>query len=163
MRAKRALITGITGQDGAYLSSLLVEKGYEVHGLLRRSASSDVVDARLKWIGVADKVVLHDGNLIDLASLIRVIEAVKPTEIYNLAAQSFVKSSWQQPHPHGRGHRHSVRLTCSRAARIICPTLASTRLPHRRCMARSRSPFSLKRPHSIRDRPTPSPSSTPTG
>jgi GDPmannose 4,6-dehydratase len=120
VRAKRALITGITGQDGAYLSSLLVEKGYEVHGLLRRSASSDVVDARLKWIGVADKVVLHDGNLIDLASLIRVIEAVKPTEIYNLAAQSFVKSSWQQPHLTGAVTGLGA-TNMLEAARIVCP------------------------------------------
>jgi len=97
MTAKRALITGITGQDGAYLSHLLIEKGYEVHGLLRRSASADVVNSRLRWIGVADKVVLHDGNLIDQASLVRVLQMIKPAEIYNLAAQSFVKSSWQQP------------------------------------------------------------------
>lgn len=98
MVAKRALITGVTGQDGAYLSKLLVDKGYEVHGLMRRSSSADVIGTRLKWIGVADKVVLHDGNLTDLSSLIRVTQAVKPTEIYNLGAQSFVKSSWHQPY-----------------------------------------------------------------
>mgnify|MGYP001080854064 CR=1 FL=1 len=97
MKAKRALITGITGQDGAYLSQFLVEKGYEVHGLLRRSASADVVNSRLKWLGVADKIILHDGNLTDLSGLIRVLTEVQPAEIYNLAAQSFVKSSWQQP------------------------------------------------------------------
>ena len=95
--ARRAFITGITGQDGAYLSKLLLDKGYEVHGLLRRSASADVVDSRLKWIGVADQVILHDGNLTDLSSLIRVLTDVQPHEVYNLAAQSFVKSSWQQP------------------------------------------------------------------
>ena len=97
MGTKTALITGITGQDGAYLAELLLSKGYDVHGLLRRSASSDVVDGRLKWLGVADKVTLHDGDLADLASLMRVMRAAKPDEIYNLAAQSFVKSSWQQP------------------------------------------------------------------
>jgi GDPmannose 4,6-dehydratase len=91
------LITGVTGQDGAYLSKLLLDKGYEVHGLLRRSASADVVDSRLKWIGVAGKIVLHDGNLTDLSGLIRVLREARPTEVYNLAAQSFVKSSWQQP------------------------------------------------------------------
>lgn len=95
---KRALITGITGQDGAYLANLLVSKGYDVHGLVRRSASADVINSRLKWIGVADKVTLHDGNLTDLPSLIRVMETVKPDEVYNLGAQSFVKSSWQQPY-----------------------------------------------------------------
>jgi GDPmannose 4,6-dehydratase len=97
MTLKRALITGVTGQDGAYLAKLLLDKGYEVHGLLRRSASADVVDTRLKWIGVAGKITLHDGNLTDLSGLIRVLRDVQPAEVYNLAAQSFVKSSWQQP------------------------------------------------------------------
>ena len=92
-----ALITGITGQDGAYLSQLLLEKGYTVHGLLRRSASADVIGERLRWIGVLDRVTLHDGDLMDLSSIIRIIEAVQPSEIYNLAAQSFVHASWQQP------------------------------------------------------------------
>lgn len=94
---KRALITGITGQDGAYLAQLLLENGYEVHGLLRRSASALVILSRLDWLGISDRVKLHDANLIDLSSLIRVIGEVKPHEVYNLAAQSFVKSSWQQP------------------------------------------------------------------
>jgi GDPmannose 4,6-dehydratase len=98
MADKRALITGVTGQDGAYLSQFLLEKGYEVHGVLRRSASADVLDARARWLGIADKIVLHDGNLTDLSGLIRVIGSVQPTEIYNLGAQSFVKSSWQQPY-----------------------------------------------------------------
>jgi GDPmannose 4,6-dehydratase len=92
-----ALITGITGQDGAYLAQLLLSKGYTVHGLMRRSASSDVVGERLRWIGVIDQVNLIDGNLIDLSSLIRVVAATEPDEIYNLAAQSFVAASWQQP------------------------------------------------------------------
>ena len=92
-----ALITGITGQDGAYLATLLLSKGYTVHGLMRRSASSDVVGERLRWIGVIDQVDLIDGNLTDLSSLIRVIERTAPDEIYNLAAQSFVAASWQQP------------------------------------------------------------------
>jgi len=97
MTNKRALITGVTGQDGAYLSRLLLEKGYEVHGLLRRSASADVVVGRLKWLDVDQHVQMHDGNLSDLSGLIRVMRDVRPDEIYNLAAQSFVKSSWQQP------------------------------------------------------------------
>ncbi|NHO34196.1 GDP-mannose 4,6-dehydratase [Acetobacter fallax] len=92
-----ALITGITGQDGAYLSQLLLSKGYRVVGLLRRSASADVVGLRLQWLGIADKVELVDGNLTDLSSLIRIIQDVKPDEVYNLAAQSFVAASWQQP------------------------------------------------------------------
>jgi GDPmannose 4,6-dehydratase len=92
-----ALITGITGQDGAYLAKFLLGRGYDVHGLLRRSASADVIRARLKWLGIAEDVAVHDGNLSDLSSLIRVLQEVQPAEVYNLAAQSFVKSSWQQP------------------------------------------------------------------
>ena len=92
-----ALITGITGQDGAYLATLLLSKNYTVHGLIRRSASSDVIGERLRWIGAIDHVDLIDGNLTDLSSLIRVVEKTRPDEIYNLAAQSFVAASWQQP------------------------------------------------------------------
>jgi GDPmannose 4,6-dehydratase len=97
MNGKRALVTGITGQDGAYLAKFLLSQGYEVHGLLRRSASADVIGTRLKWLGIEGKIALHDGNLTDLSGLIRVMREVRPTEVYNLAAQSFVKSSWQQP------------------------------------------------------------------
>jgi len=96
-RQPKALITGITGQDGAYLSKFLLGKGYEVHGLLRRSASSDVIGERLRWIGVLDRVKLIDGNLTDLSSIIRIMQTVQPDEVYNLAAQSFVAASWQQP------------------------------------------------------------------
>lgn len=94
---KRAFITGITGQDGAYLSQFLLSKGYEVHGLVRRSSAADVVGTKLRWLGVERDVRLVDGNLTDLASLFRILRDVKPDEIYNLAAQSFVKSSWNQP------------------------------------------------------------------
>ncbi len=94
---KRALITGVTGQDGAYLSQLLLEKGYEVHGLLRRSASADVMDSRLRWLGIAGQVRMVDGDLLDLSSILRILRDIKPDEIYNLGAQSFVKTSWHQP------------------------------------------------------------------
>jgi GDPmannose 4,6-dehydratase len=118
--SKKALITGISGQDGAYLSRLLLDKDYEVHGVLRRSASADVIDGRLKWIGVSGRVALHDGNLTDLSSLIRIIDEVRPDEIYNLAAQSFVRSSWQQPlltgNVTGMGAANMLE-----AVRIICP------------------------------------------
>jgi GDPmannose 4,6-dehydratase len=120
MDSKRAFITGVTGQDGAYLSKFLLDQGYEVHGLLRRSASADVVGSRLKWLGIADKITLHDGNLTDLSGLIRVLREVRPAEVYNLAAQSFVKSSWQQPlltgTVTGLGAANMLE-----AARIICP------------------------------------------
>ncbi len=92
-----ALITGITGQDGAYLAALLLEKGYRVVGLARRSASADRVSERLRWLGVLEKVELADGDLLDLSSLLRIVHDVQPDEIYNLAAQSFVAASWQQP------------------------------------------------------------------
>ncbi|HEY8610845.1 MAG TPA: GDP-mannose 4,6-dehydratase [Roseomonas sp.] len=93
----RALITGVTGQDGAYLSQLLLDKGYEVFGLLRRSSSGDVIDERLRWLGIAGRVQMMDGNLIDLSSLLRIMQEVRPDEVYNLGAQSFVKTSWNQP------------------------------------------------------------------
>ncbi len=94
---KRALVTGVTGQDGAYLSQLLLGKGYEVFGMLRRSSSGDVIDERLRWLGIAGQVTMVDGNLLDLSSLLRIVQEVRPDEVYNLAAQSFVKSSWNQP------------------------------------------------------------------
>lgn len=93
----KALITGVTGQDGAYLSELLLSKGYEVYGLIRRSSTADVNDVRLKWLGISDRVKMVDGNLTDLSALARSMREIRPDEVYNLAAQSFVKSSWQQP------------------------------------------------------------------
>ena len=95
--SKKALITGLTGQDGAYLAQLLLSKGYDVYGLVRRSSTSDVNLTRLKWLGIADKVKIVDGNLLDLSALIRTVQDIQPDELYNLAAQSFVASSWQQP------------------------------------------------------------------
>ncbi len=94
---RTALITGITGQDGAYLAALLLEKDYRVVGMARRSASADMVSARLRWLGVLDRIELVDGDLLDLSSLIRIVQRVEPDEVYNLAAQSFVAASWQQP------------------------------------------------------------------
>ena len=91
------LITGVTGQDGAYLSQLMLEKGYRVVGMLRRSASSDVVGERLRWLGILNKVELVDGDMIDLSSMIRLMQTYRPDEVYNLAAQSFVAASWNQP------------------------------------------------------------------
>lgn len=88
-----ALITGITGQDGSYLAELLLKKGYKVHGLVRRS--SDETLSRLQ--NCKEQLTLHGGDLTDLASLIAIIKQVEPREVYNLAAQSFVAASWQQP------------------------------------------------------------------
>jgi GDPmannose 4,6-dehydratase len=132
MGSKRALVSGITGQDGAYLSQLLLEKGYEVHGIVRRSASAEVVGARLKWLGIQDDIVSHDGNLSDLSSLIRIIGEVKPDEIYNLAAQSFVKSSWQQPILTGTVTGIGA-VNMLEAARLAARRRASTRHRRPRC------------------------------
>jgi GDPmannose 4,6-dehydratase len=92
---KVALITGINGQDGSYLSEFLLEKGYEVHGTLKRNSVSENQTARLE--NVFDKLILHYADLTDLSSLISVIQKVKPIEIYNLAAQSHVRISFDQP------------------------------------------------------------------
>jgi GDPmannose 4,6-dehydratase len=93
----RALITGITGQDGAYLAQFLLGKGYEIFGVIRRSSHRGVEDHRLRWLGIAEQVTLLDGDLADLSSLVRIVKETQPHEIYNLAAQSFVASSWRQP------------------------------------------------------------------
>ena len=92
-----ALITGVTGQDGAYLSQFLLEKGYRVVGMARRSSNSGNMLQRLEWLGVAGDVEVVEGDLSDQSSLVRNIEQAKPDEIYNLAAQSFVATSWHQP------------------------------------------------------------------
>ena len=92
-----AFITGITGQDGAYLAHFLLQKGHQVIGLKpRRSIGSDAL-ARLDWLGITDDVNLVDGDLTDITSLIRILQTHRPDEVYNLGAQSFVGSSWQQP------------------------------------------------------------------
>jgi GDPmannose 4,6-dehydratase len=95
--AKRALLTGITGQDGAYLSQFLLSKGYEVTGIVRRSSHKGIEEHRLQWLRIEKQVKLVYGDLGDVSSLLRIVGEVKPDEIYNLAAQSFVASSWDQP------------------------------------------------------------------
>lgn len=95
--AKSAVITGITGQDGAYLAANLLAKGYDVWGVVRRSSHFGVADHRLRWLGIEKDVRFVDANLTDLSSLLRAMDQAKPDEVYNLAAQSFVASSWQQP------------------------------------------------------------------
>ncbi len=92
---KQALITGVTGQDGAYLSKLLLEKGYEVFGLVARRSSDSLW--RLRYLGIEQQVKLLEGDLLDLSSLIRAMEESKADEVYNLGAQSFVATSWKQP------------------------------------------------------------------
>ncbi len=93
MMRKTALITGITGQDGSYLAEFLLEKGYEVHGICRRSSVSNL--GRIEHL--LDRIMLHDGDLTDSSSLIRIIRSVEPDELYNLAAQSQVQVSFDVP------------------------------------------------------------------
>lgn len=92
---KSALITGITGQDGAYLADLLLNKGYKVYGFIARRSTSTTW--RLEHLGIKDQVELIEGDLTDLSSIIRAVEMSQPDEVYNLAAQSFVATSWKQP------------------------------------------------------------------
>jgi GDPmannose 4,6-dehydratase len=90
---KRALITGITGQDGSYLAELLLERGYEVIGVVRRSSAPNL----WRIAHLLDRIELRPGDLLDQLSLIRLLDATHPTEVYNLAAMSFVPASWDQP------------------------------------------------------------------
>ncbi len=92
---KKALITGITGQDGSYLAEFLLEKGYEVHGIIRRASISNT--ARIDHLIAAESITLHEGDLSDSSSLIRIISLIQPDEIYNLAAQSHVQISFDVP------------------------------------------------------------------
>ena len=92
---KKALITGITGQDGSFLAELLLEKGYEVHGITRRASGHNT--SKIDHLIKANSITLHDGDLSDSTSLIKIIGAVKPDEIYNLAAQSHVQVSFDVP------------------------------------------------------------------
>lgn len=90
---KKALITGITGQDGSYLAEFLLEKGYEIHGIVRRSSTPNTSNIN----HILNKITIHDGDLTDTSSLVRVIGKIKPDEIYNLAAQSHVQVSFDSP------------------------------------------------------------------
>ena len=95
MKGKHALITGVTGQDGAYLARFLLEKGYSVHGVIARRGTDTLW--RLRELSVLDEIEIIDADLIDLSSMIRALEKTQAEEIYNLAAQSFVATSWDQP------------------------------------------------------------------
>ncbi len=90
---KRALITGITGQDGSHLADWLLEKGYEVHGIVRRSSTENFE----RIAHLAERLRLHQADLLDQLSIIDVLQTVRPDEVYNLAAMSFVPTSWKQP------------------------------------------------------------------
>jgi GDPmannose 4,6-dehydratase len=118
MAKKRALITGITGQDGSYLAELLLEQGYEVTGLVRRLSSSNYW--RINHL--LDRLTLIPGDLLDQLSLIRVLERVKPHELYNLAAMSFVPASWEQPMLTGEFNSQGVTRVLE-AVRVVDPSI----------------------------------------
>ena len=89
----KALITGVAGQDGSYLAEMLLDKGYEVHGLIRRSSNFDHPNT----INIRDRVTFHNGDLSDSNNIRNLLDKIRPTEIYNLAAQSHVKVSFEMP------------------------------------------------------------------
>src|SRR5262245_1802174 len=118
MAARRALITGITGQDGSYLAELLLDKGYEVFGLTRRLSA----DNFWRIAHIRDRLTLIPGDLLDQLSLIRVLEKVRPTELYNLAAMSFVPASWDQPMLTGEFNSQGVTRVLE-AIRVVDPSI----------------------------------------
>jgi len=113
---KKALITGVTGQDGSYLADFLLEKGYEVHGMVRRSSTETFE----RIAHVKDKIILQQADLLDELSLIELMEEVQPDEIYNLAAMSFVPTSWSQPILTGEFTAIGVTRMLE-AVRRVCP------------------------------------------
>jgi GDPmannose 4,6-dehydratase len=116
--SKRALITGITGQDGSYLAELLLDKGYEVYGLTRRLSATNYW--RIEHL--LDRIELLPGDLLDQLSLIRVLERVRPQELYNLAAMSFVPASWDQPMLTGEFNSQGVTRVLE-AVRVVDSTI----------------------------------------
>jgi len=115
--AKKALITGITGQDGSYLAELLLEKGYKVYGLNRRTSTPNYS----RIASIVDQIELVSGDLLDQHSLTTAVKDIQPDEIYNLAAQSFVKASWEQPMFTGESTGLGVTRMLE-AVRFACPS-----------------------------------------
>ena len=109
---KRALITGINGQDGSYLAEFLVEKGYDVHGIIKRNSIPENQTARIQHIYPVIKNNLYHADMCDMSSLLSVVQRVQPNEIYNLAAQSHVRVSFDQPiYTFPTGRRGQTYLT----------------------------------------------------
>ena len=116
--SKRAIITGITGQDGSYLAELLLDKGYEVIGVVRRTSAPNTW--RIEHL--LDRITLKTADLLDQLSLIRLVDEVKPHELYNLAAMSFVPASWDQPMLTGEFNSQGVTRVLE-AVRVVDPTI----------------------------------------
>ena len=157
-----ALVTGITGQDGAYLAQLLL-RGYKVVGLLRRSASADVIGERLRWLGILDDVELVDGNLTDLSSLIRVVQQHQPGRGLQPRRTKLRRRFLAAAAADRHGHRHRRRQHAGGGAdrpaggALLSGVLVGDVRPD----PGARSRTSARR--STRAAPMPSPSSTPTG
>ena len=117
---KKAFITGISGQDGSYLAELLLEKGYEVWGLLRRHSVPENQTSRLEEIGILNDLHLEYGDMTDLPSLLRILRECNPDEVYNLAAQSHVRISFDQPAFTTHADALGV-LNLLEGVRAICP------------------------------------------
>ena len=138
MVQKRALITGITGQDGSYLTEFLLEKGYEVHGIKRRASSLNTERIDHFYQGPHEKsrrLVLHYGDLTDATNLISIIQKVQPSEIYNLAAQSHVAVSFETP----EYTANSDALARSHDSKALVSSLATTTRAWGTTSARSRT------------------------
>ena len=165
---KRALITGITGQDGAYLAEFLLDKGYEVHGIKRRASifNTERIDHLYQDPHVQHaRLILHYGDLTDSTNLIRVMQQVQPDEVYNLAAQSHVAVSFETPEYTANADALGT-LRLLEAIRILGLEGPHALLPglHLRDVRQGAGDAADARPRpSIRARPTASPSSTPTG
>ena len=159
---KKALLTGITGQDGAYLAELLLEKGYEVYGTFRRSSSVNFW--RIDELGIQSHPNLHlvEYDLTDLGSSIALVQRVQPDEIYNLAAQSFVGVSFDQPSTTAQITGIGA-LNLLEAIRLVNRKIRFTRHRRRKCLARCRRFRRRNPPRSTRAAPTVWPSCMPIG
>src|SRR5664280_888322 len=115
---RKTLVTGITGQDGSYLAEFLLSKGYEVHGMVRRASTENY--ERISHL--RDRITLHQADLLDQGSLITIIQDVRPHEVYNFAAQSFVPTSWSQPLLTGEFTALGVTRVLE-AVRLMDPTI----------------------------------------
>ena len=158
---RTALVTGITGQDGSYLSKLLLEKGYTVYGLMPRSTRYAFTN--LDYLQVTGDVDFIDGDLADEASLIHAVHRTRPDEVYNLAAQSFVGTSWDQP-MWTTDVNACGTLRLLEAVRSFAPERAFTKHRRPRCSAIAmRTAFRRRGRQCILAAPTRSANSMPTG
>ena len=162
MTAPRALITGITGQDGSYLAELLLAKGYEVHGMIRRASTlqhraGSTTSTAIRTI-LSARLFLHYGDLTDGTGLRRILERVRPDEVYNLGAQSHVRVSFDEPEytadVDGDGHARLLEAAAGLRRPHRTQRRASTRPARRRCSARAAAaeratPFHPRSPYAV--------------